>query len=149
MDIVLSAVVAAIWGVFPFALKAASSKVPADIILAVMSFVWFASSCAYCLVTHGSNGLTETVKGLDARLLLLIGAAALIGLFVKNLIYLHVISTSKRLNVAIAVMSLSSAVSLLYGTLVLKYHVNTRAIVGICITAGGVAVMLHSSDPIL
>jgi hypothetical protein len=141
--IALSAIIAFIWGVFPWALKYASKSTPSDIILLVMSSVWFVSSCVYSTSVHGSvRNIWNAVQNIDTWVLTVTGLAAFFGIFLFFAIYIHVVDTSPRLNVAITIMSLSSVVSLIYACLFLNVVVPTQAIVGIVIAAIGVAIML-------
>lgn len=143
-DIILSLIIAILWGLFPFVIKYASQESSVNIVLLVMSFVWFASSCVYNLVLYKGN-LFRHLSDIKETLFIIIVLAGFIGLFIKNLLYLYVIDTTKRLNVSISIMSLSSVVSLLYGLYIMKYDINIGTIIGISLTAIGVSLMIYSS----
>lgn len=146
MDIVFSVIIAILWGVFPFLLKYATKTVSIDIVLVLLAFIWFICSLTYTLSKNGYKKVSDAIVNIDTRVWLVIALAALGGLFIKNILYSHVVKTSKQLNVAIAIMSLSSVVSLLYGILVFKYRLPMRAVIGICLTAVGVFIMLYSTN---
>jgi drug/metabolite transporter (DMT)-like permease len=146
MDILLSTVIAIIWGIFPFLLKFATKTVPIDIALLLLAFIWFACTLVYSLTTSGYKQVSNVISKIDKRVLLVIAVAAVTGLFIKNILYSYVIKTSNQLNVAIAIMSLSSLVSLAYGVIFLKYRLPIQAVIGICITAIGVFTMLYFTN---
>lgn len=144
IDILFAFLVAFIWGVFPFALKYASDKVSTNIIFLILAFVWFLSACIYNIVLYKGN-LIYHLKEVKYNIWIILIIAGFIGLFIKNMLYLHVIDITKRLNVAISIMSLSSIVSLFYALYILKYDLKLATIIGICLTAIGVILMINTT----
>lgn len=144
MDILLSFIIAIIWGIFPFMIRVAAENTSTNIVILVMSFVWFASACAYNVFLYRGNLFTH-LKNIKEMALILIILAGFFGLFLKNLLYVYVIDSTNKLNVSIAIMSLSSVVSLLFGVYIMKYEISMGTVIGILLTALGVFMMIRFS----
>jgi len=144
MDILLSFVIAIIWGMFPFIIKIAGDKTSLNIVILLLSFVWFAAACAYNIFLYKGN-LIKHISTIRETAIILIVLAGFFGLFINNLLYIYVIDTTNKLNVSIAIMSLSSVVSLLFGIYIMKYEISMGTIIGILLTSLGVITMIMSS----
>lgn len=130
MDLFISFIIAVIWGIVPFMIKYLSREIPMDLILLVMAFIWFLTSIMYSLFLN-KQYFFHNLKCFKMKSLMIIFVIAFIGLFLKNILYVYVIDKSKKLNLAIAIMSLSSIVSLFYAIYVYKLKLTTIQIVGI------------------
>lgn len=130
MDLLISFIIAIIWGIVPFVIKYLSMEIPTDLILLVMAFIWFLVSIIYSLFLNKQYFL-RNLKCFKIKSILIIFSIAFIGLFLKNILYVYVIEKSKRLNLAIAIMSLSSIVSLFYAIYVYKLKLTNIQTFGI------------------
>lgn len=143
-DIVLSLIIAVIWGTFPFMLLSVLQVTSIHITMLLLSFVWFAASCIYNIVLY-KGSLLDHLKTIRQDTLFVIIIAGVLGLFLKQLLYLYVIDTTNRLNVSIALMSLSSVVSLFIGIYYKKYNLNVPTIAGVLLVSIGIFMILKYS----
>lgn len=145
IDIVLSFIIAITLGFYPFLIKYANNFMSVHTIMLLLSGIWFLSTTILCLLLK-----TDIKKDLKFCLeekytpLLLVLLVGFFGIFLGNLIQLYIIKNSNHLNIAIAIISLSSAVSFLYSLFILKTTFNKCAIFGILLTAIGVFTMIVS-----
>lgn len=142
MNYILPLIIACIWGVFPFLIQYGLEMTSLNILLLLMSFSFFASAVCYNLWFYKGNLLNE-IKQVKNNVFICLILGAFIALFLKNLIYLHVIKTTNNLNIAIAITSLSSVISLAYAYTVIKLDVSLGSIIGIILTAIGVFTTLY------
>lgn len=143
-DIVISLIIAVLWGTFPFIILSVLEETSINVTMLVLSFVWFAASCIYNIVLYKGN-LLKHIKTIKQKTLLIIIVAGFLGLFLKQLLYLYVIDTTSKLNVSIALMSLSSVVSLFIGLYYKKYDLNFPTVAGVLLVSIGVFIMLKNS----
>lgn len=140
MDLIISFIICIIWGVVPFILKYLSAIMPTDIVLLLISFLWFIFSLIYSLFLHDKSLFSSFT--LNANAFILIFLIAFLGIFLKNILYLHVIKYSSRLNLAIAIMSLSSIVSLIFAKLMYNVQISPIHTIGIILLSLIVFIML-------
>lgn len=143
-DITISLIIALIWGTFPFIILSVLEQTSINVTMLILSFVWFAASCIYNIVLYKGN-LFKHIKSIKQKTFIILIAAGFLGLFLKQLLYLYVIDTTDKLNVSIALMSLSSVVSLFIGLYYKKYDLNLQTVAGVLMVAIGVFIMLRSS----
>lgn len=145
IDICLSFMIALTLGFYPFLIKYANNFMSIHTIMLILSGIWFISTTIFCLLIK-----TDIRKDLKFCFqeryipLLLVILIGFFGIFLGNLIQLYIIKYSNHLNIAIAIISLSSVVSFLYSLFILKIKFNKCAIVGILLTAVGVFTMIVS-----
>lgn len=132
MDLFISFIIAIIWGIVPFLIKYLSNEIQMDLILLVMAFIWFFASMMYSIFLN-KQYLFQNLKSIKYNHYMIIVSTAFVGIFIKNILYFYVIEKSRRLNLAIAIMSLSGIVSLLYAIYVYKLYLSNIQITGILI----------------
>lgn len=145
IDIVLSFIIAITLGFYPFLIKYANNLISIHTIMLLLSGIWFISSIGLCILLK-----TNIIKDVKFCLtqnyypLILVLLIGFFGIFIGNLMQLYIIQNSNHLNIAIAIISLSSIVSYMYSLFVLKMKFNKCATIGIFLTAIGVFTMIIS-----
>jgi drug/metabolite transporter (DMT)-like permease len=143
-DISLAFLIAVIWGIYPFVVKNIMKDASVHIALLGLTFASLVSAITYNIYRYGASATFKDVAALKYSTVILIALSAFVFIFFKNQLYFHVIDQTSRLNVTIALMSLSSVVSLIIGLALYKYDLNIGTIVGVTITGLGVFVLLLS-----
>jgi len=141
-DILISFVIATIWGTFPFVISSIVKDLPVHVALLCLSFVAFICSCAYSFTKFGTSSILQDIHKAKYTTFLLIAMAAFFGVFLKNILYFYVVHITSRLNVVVSIMSLSSVVSLLIGLSIYRTNLNIGTTLGIILTSVGVFLML-------
>jgi drug/metabolite transporter (DMT)-like permease len=141
-DIIISFLIAIIWGAFPFAISSIVKDLPVHLVLLCLSFVAFVCSSIYSFRQYGTLSILRDMYKVKYTTLLLIVIAAFFGVFLKNILYFYVINITSRLNIVVSIMSLSSVVSLLIGLSIFNVNLNIGTILGIILTSIGVFLML-------
>jgi len=143
-DLLASFAIAVIWGAFPFAMASVLTHTTVHMSLLCLSFVFFVCTLAYSILYTDGGAVTvfQEMRKLPLKTFFLLAAATILGIFVKSVLYFNVIQSTSRLNVTLAIMSLSSAVSLLIGIYIHKYALNRGTLIGIAVTCLGVFLML-------
>ena len=131
-------------GIFPFAVRHMSKSLPLSVIPLLLSLVWFMSSFIYNLYVYKAALFKTYLSKIHAADIGIIVLSGLIFMFLKNVLYVDIVSNASphMINIYISIMSLSSMVSLLYVLYIDGYRLSTMKLAGICFITVGVFMSL-------
>lgn len=147
-NILLSLLIAITWGFFPFLSVYVLKYISANIYLLLLSFTFFSAMCIYNLVFYKGN-LFSHLRTIKQNVLLAVILAGFFALFLNSLLYVYIINTGPALNISIALVSVSSMISLLVGIVLLKNELSLGSIIGVALMCLGVYIMLRFSKSIV
>jgi drug/metabolite transporter (DMT)-like permease len=139
---------AVLWGLLPVTLRYVVNRgAKPSVIMFVVSFTFFAATCIYA-VSQAAGGIVNSfstgVRETPVDVLLVLICSTLIAVFGANLMYVTFLSTD--LQAAMAVLTISSLVSLSIITYDAKSEFGFRELGGIALIVVGVAALVKTSE---
>lgn len=141
--IVIAFIIAIIWGVPPIIHRWLTTKkgVPVYIIILVSAIVYFIAALLYICCVQSATGMQKDLVK-HREWLPLLALVTLVGLFVANQLYLHMVKSAANINLVITISALYPIVTMIFAIVFLQEHPTPIAFFGFLLVMVGITLML-------
>lgn len=140
--IVVSLIVAFLWGFSPVVHRWVLPKVSSAFVLVISSIFYTLCVAIYVGCFHRRALLNDLKK--SRQYIPIIAITTIFGLFLANILYLYVVKHTHNINVVTVIMSLYPVITLVLSSWLLKEGLDIRGLIGFVLILTGMMYMLSS-----
>lgn len=142
--IIISLFIAILWGVVPVIHRYVLPNVSSAFVMMISAAVYAVSVGIYISIFHWKNVKEDMIK--NAGLIPILAATTFFGLFIANILYLHVLRHANNVNIVTVLSSLYPVITVLLAAVVLEEHLTMWGLIGFFIVVLGVGIMMYSGN---